>query len=61
MAEINKKNVGAVWKRILLDTPKGYGNIDDKTPELSISVYEEYRDIGIGVKLIKEMLDLLKK
>ncbi len=61
VAEIDNKIVGAVWTRILSVIPKGYGNIDDKTPELSISVYEEHRNMGIGKKLMIEILTLLKE
>ena len=37
-----------------------YGHIDDVTPSLAISLYKEYRGLGIGTALMKEMLLLLK-
>lgn len=56
VAEMDGKIVGAVWTRIMRD----YGYVDDFTPSLSISLYKEYRGMGIGRKLMEEMFDLLK-
>ena len=56
VAETRQKIVGAVWARIMND----YVHIDDKTPSLAISLYEEYRGLGIGTALMKAMLLLLK-
>lgn len=36
-----------------------YGHIDDNTPSLSISLYKEYRNKGIGTILMKEIIKLL--
>ncbi len=57
VAEVGGKIVGAVWVRIMND----YGHIDDKTPSLAISLYKEYRGLGIGTALMKEILALLKE
>ena len=57
VAETKEKIVGAVWVRIIND----YGHIDDETPSFAISLYEEYRDLGIGSALMKAMLQLLKE
>ncbi len=56
VAEVDDKIVGAVWVRIMDD----YGHIDDKTPSLAISLYQEYRGFGIGTAMMKEFLTLLK-
>ncbi len=56
LAEVGKKVVGAVWVRIMDD----YGHIDDNTPSFAISLYKEYRGLGIGTALMKEMLCILK-
>lgn len=56
VAEAEEKIVGAVWGRIMDD----YGHVDDETPSLAISVYEEYRRLGIGTALVGAMLRLLK-
>ncbi len=57
VAEIKGKIVGAVWVRIMND----YGHIDNETPSFAISLYEEYRNMGIGTALMRDMLELLKK
>lgn len=56
VAVIDSKIVGAVWTRILAGEIKGFGNIDDQTPEFAISLYKEYRNQGIGTALMKQML-----
>ena len=56
MAEIDKRIVGAVWTRIMDD----YGHVDNETPSLAISLYEEYRGLGIGTAMMNEILALLK-
>lgn len=37
-----------------------YGHIDDRTPSLSISLYEKYRGYGFGTRMLKEMIDKLR-
>ncbi len=60
VAEVDEKIVGAVWTRILSGDVKGYGNTDNTTPEFAISLYKEFRNKGIGTKLMLNMLQLLK-
>ncbi len=57
VAEVDDKIVGAVWARIMND----YGHIDDKTPSFAISLYKEFRGMGIGTDLMQHMLDILKE
>ncbi len=52
----DKNIIGAVWTRIMHD----YGHIDDETPSFAISLLENYRGLGIGTKLLEEMLSVLK-
>lgn len=56
VAEVEKKAVGAVWVRIMND----YGHVDKDTPSFAISLYKDYRGLGIGTALMKEMLRILK-
>jgi GNAT superfamily N-acetyltransferase len=49
--------VGAAWLRLFSGGEKGYGYVDDGTPELSIAVLPEFRNRGIGSVL----LDLVMK
>lgn len=56
VAESGEKIVGAVWVRIMDD----YGHVNDATPSLAISLLKEYRNYGIGTKLMKRILLELK-
>ena len=55
--EVDGRVVGAVWTRIIND----YGHVDDTTPSLSISLLKEYRNLGIGTELMKQILLTLKE
>ena len=57
VAEADGRIIGAVWARIMDD----YGHIDDETPSLAISLYKEYRGMGVGTELMKQMLTVLKE
>ena len=48
---------GAVWTRVMDD----YGHVDDDTPSLAISLYENHRGKGIGTQLLNDMLCTLKE
>lgn len=56
VAESDNQIVGAVWVRIMND----YGHVDNETPSFAISLLKEYRNYGIGTKLMKRMLDELR-
>lgn len=56
VAEADGKVVGAVWVRDMKD----YGHIADGVPSFAISLYQEYRNFGIGTKLMETMLRELK-
>lgn len=60
VAKVDGKIVGAVWTRIIAGEVKGFGNIDAQTPEFAISLYKEYRNLGIGTALMKVMLKHIK-
>ncbi|MDO5649742.1 MAG: N-acetyltransferase [Gallicola sp.] len=55
-AEVEEKPVGMAWVRIMED----FGHIDKKTPSLAISIYKEYRGMGIGERLMVELLREIK-
>ena len=52
VAEENQQPIGAAWIRLLTGDDRGYGYIDDATPELSIAVLPECRGQGIGTELL---------
>lgn len=56
VAEVDGKVIGAAWARIMDD----YGHVDDETPSIAISLYEEYRGRGTGTKLLDALLELLR-
>jgi ribosomal protein S18 acetylase RimI-like enzyme len=60
VAEVDGEIIGAVWTRITFGEVKGQGYVDDQTPEFAVSLYREYRNRGIGLRLMKKMLNLLK-
>ena len=49
--------LGAAWLRHFSDDDRGFGWIDDSTPELGIAVVEECRGRGIGTALLRHLLD----
>lgn len=56
MAETGDIIVGVAWVRIMND----YGHVDDDTSSFAFSLLKEYRNHGIGTKLMKRMLLELK-
>ena len=56
VAEADGKVVGAVWVRDMND----YGHIADGVPSFAIALYKEYRNFGIGTRLMETMLMELK-
>jgi GNAT superfamily N-acetyltransferase len=44
--------VGAAWVRLLTREDKGYGYLDDSTPELAMGVVPEHRKNGVGTRLL---------
>ena len=55
-ADVKDKVIGAAWVRIMDD----YGHIDNETPSLAMSLFKEYRNLGIGTVLLNELLSELK-
>lgn len=47
--------LGIAWCRNI----DGYGSVDKKTPELAISVKDDYRNQGIGQELLRQLLEHL--
>lgn len=58
--EESQTKVGAVWLRMFESSNPGYGYINDYIPELSIAVLPEYRDRGIGTKLLTKLFSQVR-
>jgi len=52
---------GAIWCRVLKKTEKGYGYIDDYTPELSMAIKPPFRNKGLGGRLLSAAFDALNQ
>lgn len=48
--------MGAAWLRLLKGDERGYGYVDDETPELGMAVLPEYRGRGVGSDLLGRLL-----
>jgi len=57
IAELDGRAVGAAWVRCI----KGYGYVDDATPELALSVLPEHRRQGIGTALMTQLFAELRQ
>lgn len=58
--EASGQPVGAAWLRLFsqfAQPEKGYGYVDDQTPELSIAILPAYRGQGVGTLLLNNLLD----
>ncbi len=55
LAEADGKVAGAVWVRVMED----YGHLEEGVPSFAISLYKEYRGLGIGTELMERMLQEL--
>ncbi|MBN1535628.1 MAG: GNAT family N-acetyltransferase [Anaerolineales bacterium] len=60
IALADEKPAGAVWLRMLTGEPRGFGYVDDTTPELSIALLPEYRGKGFGSQLMTHLFECVK-
>lgn len=49
--------VGAAWLRLFKSSNKGFGYVNDETPELTIAVLPDYRSQGIGSQLLTQLFE----
>lgn len=49
--------LGAAWLRLLKGGERGYGYVDDDTPELAVAVVPGYRGQGVGSALLERLLE----
>ncbi len=56
VAEVNGEPVGAAWVRRWPSSDRGYGFVDQATPELSMALLPGHRGRGIGTALLRRLL-----
>lgn len=54
--QVTERPLGAVWIRLFEKDNRGYGYVDDGTPELSIAILPGYRNQGLGTDLLNRMI-----
>ena len=57
----DERLVGAAWTRLMKGENKGYGFVDDSTPELSMAIEQNFRGKGYGQELINRLVDKLRR
>jgi len=56
-ALVDNKLAGAAWVRLLTgENNRGFGYVDEETPELAFGVKPEYRNQGIGSKILEQLI-----
>jgi ribosomal protein S18 acetylase RimI-like enzyme len=55
----NDQALGAIWLRLLKGEERGFGYVDDQTPELGMAVLAEHRGQGIGTGLLARLIESL--
>ena len=59
VAKLENELIGAIWIRQFSLNNKGYGFVNEETPELSMALKPDFRGKGIGKIMLKEMLTKL--
>jgi len=56
-----KAIIGAAWVRLYKESDPSFGFIDEKTPEMVISVKRKYHCKSIGTQLLENLIQTLKE
>ncbi len=48
--------LGAIWLRLLPGAERGFGYVDERTPELGMAVLPAFRGQGIGTRLLAQLI-----
>lgn len=57
---VHSQPIGAAWLRLWSDSDKGFGYINEGTPELAMAILPEYRGKGIGTQLLALVLQAVQ-
>ena len=60
IAEHDEKIIGIAWARLWTLDNRGFGWIDEQTPEMAIAVETDFQNQGIGARLIEALQQQLK-
>ncbi|MBN1181006.1 MAG: GNAT family N-acetyltransferase [Bacteroidales bacterium] len=52
--------IGAIWGRLFTESNKGYGFVNEQTPEISMAIFPDYRNRGYGTQLLKKFFQVAK-
>lgn len=55
--DVGGEPIGAAWLRLLRGDERGYGYVDDETPELGMAVLPGHRGRGVGSELLGRLLE----
>ena len=61
VAEAAHGPVGAAWVRLLQGDDRGYGHVDDDTPELTVAVKRQWRGRGVGTALCSRLVEVVPR
>jgi len=61
VSEENGELIGAIWSRLWSKEQKGYGYVDEQTPEVSLALKPAFRGKGIGTKFIEVIGQVLQQ
>ena len=56
VAVAGQMNAGAIWLRQWSGEPSGYGYVTPDIPELSIALLPEYRNMGLGTRMLTKVI-----
>ncbi len=59
--KITNEKIGAAWIRFLINDSKGFSFIDNETAELAMATAKNYRNQGIGSKLLSLLIEAAQK
>ncbi len=57
----HRELVGGAWCRLFDDKDPGYGFVNHETPELVVAVHSQYRNAGIGTRLLESLLHIASR
>ena len=58
---VSNELLACVWGRLFTSDRKGFGFINEETPEISIAVRPGFKNRGIGTKLLRKILKEYRK